>query len=123
MNEFAPKTLAFNTKSTESLLAGAKVVYDAVSSTYGPAGNLVMYKHPNYMWPVGTKDGVSVARMINLDDEMEDLGAQILIQAANKQLHESGDATTLTTILAYKLFESGIKAINVGFNRYELRKG
>jgi chaperonin GroEL len=94
--EFAPRTLIFDKKATSKLLAGAKKAYKAVSATYGIGGHFAGFEVHNAIYPKFTKDGVSVAREIILPDKAENIGALLLIQAANKQVMETGDGTTLS---------------------------
>jgi len=123
MSEFTPKDLLFYKDARDKLLRGAKVVHDAVGATMGPGGQLAIYQHPDELYPVTTKDGVSVARMICLADPVEDKGAMMIIQAANKQVMETGDGTTLTCVLAYKIFKEGARMLEAGFNLSKLLNG
>ena len=114
-NEFIHKKILFGDDVLDKLEAGVKAVHDAVGTTMGAEGQLVMFeegeKNP---YPTVTKDGVSVASMISLSDQAENNGAQFAIQAARKQVYETGDGTTLTTILTYKLLKEGRKRITNG---------
>jgi chaperonin GroEL len=111
--KFTNKKFKFNKEAIDALLEGAKVVYDAVRITMGPAGKLVVSDQKS-VYPTATKDGVTVASMIKLKDPFKDLGAQLLIQAARRQVTESGDGTTLTIVLAYAMLKYGIDAIVSG---------
>jgi len=121
MSEFTPKELYFNNEAIQPLLTGAEKVYKAVSSTYGIAGHLVGFDSPNSVYPRFSKDGVSVSRQIALPDKAENIGAMLLIQAANKQVSDTGDGTTLTVILAYEIIKAGLKSVNSGVNPTVLR--
>ncbi len=111
MDEFTPKKIIFDGEMTEKLLTGVKYVADAVTRTMGPHGQLVMFEDQTGIFPVVTKDGVSVASMIALEDPAENMGAQFVIQACRKQVEETGDGTTLTALLSYKLYEKGLELI------------
>jgi len=122
--EFLPKDLKFGFKAHTKLLSGAKKVSDAVGSTMGPEGKVAIFgDHVWTVWPMATKDGVTVAQQIILEDKFEKIGADLIRQAATAQVHESGDGTTLTTILAYELFKEGLNSLNKSISRSELVKG
>jgi chaperonin GroEL len=123
-NQFLPKEIIFHDAVSDKLLKGAEIVAKAVGSTMGPSGKRVIFgDNPNRLWPWVTKDGVTVAREIILKDSYEKIGADLLIQAANYQLYQTGDGTTLTTILAHEIYKEGIKYINADVNRTELIEG
>lgn len=90
----------------EKILAGANKLANAVGSTLGPAGHNVLIEHPNCMLPQVTKDGVTVARHINLVDSVENIGCQLVKQAAIKTAIEAGDGTTSSTIMAAKMMST-----------------
>ena len=113
----APKYIN-TTDSFESLMAGAKIICDAVTATMGPRGRLVTYRQPGVLYPVATKDGVSVARMCFLRDPEENIGAMMMMQAANRQVRDTGDGTTLVCLLAYKI----MCLIWAGHNPAEIEK-
>jgi len=106
----------------EKLITGASVVYEAVSSTMGPQGKLVIFNGAKGLYPNVTKDGVTVARSIVLPDEAENLGAEMLVQAAQRQVIETGDGTTLTTVLAFHLMTLSYKMVQAGHNPADLIK-
>lgn len=107
-----PKIIKYDDDMLDELEEGVKAVHDAVGRTMGPAGQLVLYEENiENPYPTVTKDGVSVASMISFKDQTKNIGAQFVIQAARKQVYESGDGTTLTSILTYKIFKEGRKAI------------
>jgi len=123
MAEFAARDIIFDDEVTKKLFFGAEKVYKAVSATYGIGGHLVGYEsYQGTVYPKFTKDGVSVARQIILADQAENIGALLLIQAANKQVQDTGDGTTLTVVLAYEIIKAGLKAINAGVNPTILRR-
>jgi chaperonin GroEL len=104
------------------LHAGIRTVYENVASTLGPKGRNVIL-HSKVGKPIVTKDGVTVAKFINLEDPFENAGAQILKQAAEKTSHEAGDGTTTTTILAYAMYKEAQKYLTAGAPPIELKKG
>lgn len=115
--------LKFGSDARQSLLTGVKKLSDAVTSTLGPNGrNVIIQKDMGN--PVSTKDGVTVARSIKLKDKYEDLGAQIIKQAAIKTAEEAGDGTTTSTLLAKELYRRGIQALTQeGRNAVEVKRG
>jgi chaperonin GroEL len=118
-------TVTFGTEATESLLAGAEIVYKAVSSTLGPKSNLVAIQHP-FGDPTTIGDGVTVAKAVvqyGLENEQQDTGARLLVMAATATNDQVGDGTTTTTILAYEIVKAAHEAIKNGANAMMLRKG
>ena len=101
---------------------GIKTVAENVASTLGPKGRTVVL-HQKGSNPITTKDGVTVARFIDLDDPFENTGAQIVKQAAEKTNQEAGDGTTTTTVLTYALYKEAQKYITSGAPPLELKKG
>jgi chaperonin GroEL len=123
-DEFQPKIILSSDEMEKKIEEALKEVHDAVGGTMGPSGQLVMYEHhTNNVYPIVTKDGVSVAQMIAFADEAKNNAAQFLIQAARKQVEETGDGTTLTTILAYKLYTEGRKLITAGYDTNDVLSG
>ena len=119
-----PKEILYDENMLDQLEAGAKAVHDAVGRTMGPSGQLVMYEdNVDNPYPTVTKDGVSVASMIAFDEQAKNMGAQFVIQSAREQVHETGDGTTLTSIMTYKLFKEGRKMITTGFSTNEIIAG
>ncbi len=105
------------------LLAGIKQLNHSVSSTLGPGGRTVLIKDQSGEVKV-TKDGVSVAKSFHeLEDQVEDLGAQLVKQVSIKSANEAGDGTTTSTLLAATMVEEGLKLINQGSNPVEVKKG
>lgn len=111
MDDTSAKTFLFDNDMTEKLLKGVKTVADAVTRTMGPHGQLVMFEDMTGVYPVVTKDGVTVASMIVLEDKAENMGAQFVIQGCRKQVEETGDGTTLTALLTYNLYKKGLELI------------
>jgi chaperonin GroEL len=117
-----PKSVVFNEEARTKLLTGAEVVAKAVGSTLGPKANNVAIERP-FGSPSVLHDGVSVAKEIDLKDPMENLGAQLIKEAAQKTNDNAGDGTTTATILTYALASEAIKNIAAGANPMMLRKG
>jgi len=117
-----PKKLLFNEKARTKLLKGAKIVADAVGSTLGPKANNVAIERP-FGAPSVLHDGVSVAKEIDLKDPDENLGAQLIKEAAQKTNDKAGDGTTTATILTYAMTQEAIKNIAAGANAMMLKKG
>lgn len=118
-------TVYFGDKATDKLLEGAKIVYDAVSSTLGPKSHLVAIRQP-FGNPSTVGDGVTVAKAIvnyGLEDEALDTGAKLLTMAAVSTNDQVGDGTTTTTVLAYEILKAANEAIKNGANAMTLRKG
>ena len=115
-------TTVFGTDLKNKLLAGIKQLNQSVSSTLGPGGRTVLIKDQSGEVKV-TKDGVTVARSFHeLEDQVEDLGAQLVKQVSIKSANEAGDGTTTSTLLATTMVEEGLKLINQGSNPVEVKK-
>jgi len=115
-------TTVFGTELKNKLLAGIKKLNQSVSSTLGPGGRTVLIKEQSGEVKV-TKDGVTVARSFHeLEDQVEDLGAQLVKQVSIKSANEAGDGTTTSTLLATTMVEEGLKLINQGSNPVEVKK-
>ena len=115
-------TTVFGTELKNKLLAGIKKLNQSVSSTLGPGGRTVLIKDQSGEVKV-TKDGVTVARSFHeLEDQVEDLGAQLVKQVSIKSANEAGDGTTTSTLLAATMVEEGLKLINQGSNPVEVKK-
>lgn len=116
------KILKFNNEARASLLEGVKTLAEAVTTTMGPSGKNVLIERPGKP-PALTKDGVTVARAINLRQKFKNLGVQIVREAAQSTAEEAGDGTTTATLLASSLFEAGIKAYAAGHDLNEIKHG
>ena len=116
------KQIKFDTNARESLLSGINQLANAVKSTLGPAGKNVMIDNGNGS-PIVTKDGVTVAKSIDLEDPYENLGAQMCKQVASKTNDIAGDGTTTATVLAQAIAREGLKNVAAGANPMELKKG
>lgn len=113
------KRIIYNQESREALKRGVDALANAVKVTLGPSGKNVILGLDQYN-PIITKDGVSVAREIHLEDPFENLGAQMIKQVAENTNKEVGDGTTTATVLAQKILEEGFKAIEEGRDVNEL---
>lgn len=115
--------LKFGIDARHSMLAGIEKLSNAVTSTLGPSGRTVIIEKEMGN-PISTKDGVTVAKSINLKDKYESIGAQVIKQAAIKTAEQAGDGTTTSTLLASELYRRGIEALTVqGCNAVEVRRG
>ena len=116
------KQIEFDHKAKSKLLAGIEKLSSAVVSTLGPNGrNVILAKNEGgVLSPVSTKDGVSVAKFIDLKDPIENVGAQMLKQASIKTANEAGDGTTTSTLLAYHMIKEGLERIDRGVNVVEI---
>ena len=116
------KQIKFDTNARESLLSGINQLANAVKSTLGPAGKNVMIDNGNGS-PTITKDGVTVAKSIDLEDPYENLGAQMCKQVASKTNDVAGDGTTTATVLAQAIINVGLKNVTAGANPLDLKRG
>jgi chaperonin GroEL len=116
------KRILFAEKGREKILRGAQILADAVKVTYGPKGrNVIMEK--SYGAPKITKDGVTVAREVELEDKFENLGARTVREAAIRSADIAGDGTTTATILAQAILTEGHKVIAAGMNPMDIKRG
>ncbi|WP_105102542.1 chaperonin GroEL [Microbulbifer pacificus] len=116
------KTVKFSDDARERMLAGVNILADAVKATLGPKGrNVVLSK--SFGAPRITKDGVSVAKEIELKDKFQNMGAQMVKEVASKTADIAGDGTTTATVLAQALVREGHKAIAAGMNPMDLKRG
>jgi chaperonin GroEL len=116
------KQLLFAEKAENSLLNGITVLSNAVKSTLGPKGQNVLL---DKKWgaPTITKDGVTVAKEIELKDPFENMGAQLVREVASKTSDDAGDGTTTATVLAMSIFREGMKHVVAGFNPMDIKRG
>ena len=118
----ASKEVKFDTEARNKMLAGIDVLADAVKVTLGPKGrNVVLDKA--FGAPRITKDGVTVAKEITLEDHFENMGAQMVREVASKTNDEAGDGTTTATVLAQSIVREGCKAVAAGMNPMDLKRG
>src|SRR5271156_1800868 len=116
------KIVRFGQESREKILKGVNVLADAVTVTLGPKGrNVVLEK--SFGAPTVTKDGVTVAKEIELDDKFENMGAQMVKEVASKTSDVAGDGTTTATVLARQIFTEGIKMVAAGHDPMSLKRG
>lgn len=116
------KIITKGDEARRKLLRGAEAVYEAVSATYGPvSGNVGIQK--SYGQGVVTHDGVTVAREVYLEDEIEDMGAGFLVQASEKSNRVSGDGTSATVLLGYHILNKANQRVAAGINPMALRRG
>ncbi len=116
------KEVKFGDSARQRMLAGVNILADAVKATLGPKGrNVVLEK--SYGAPTVTKDGVSVAKEINLKDKFENMGAQMLKEVASRASDDAGDGTTTATVLAQAIVNEGLKAVAAGMNPMDLKRG
>ena len=117
-----PKQLKFDEEARASLLKGVNILAEAVKATLGPKGrNVVIDK--KFGSPTITKDGVTVAKEIELKDPYEDMGAQMLKEVASKTSDIAGDGTTTATVLAQAIFREGLRNVTAGANPMGLKRG
>src|SRR5271163_530723 len=118
----AAKQIVYSENSRQAILRGVNQLADAVKVTLGPRGrNVVLEK--KYGGPTITKDGVTVAKEIDLKDPMENVGAQLVREVASKTSDVAGDGTTTATVLAQSIFREGVKTVAAGANPTALKRG
>ena len=116
------KEIIFSDNARNALARGVQKLTDAVKVTMGPRGRNVLIQK-SYGSPIITKDGVTVAREIELKDKLEDMGAQLVKQVASNTADEAGDGTTTATVLANAIFSEGLRNITAGANPVEVKRG
>ena len=118
----AAKQVLFSNDARQKMLHGVNTLADAVKATLGPKGrNVVLDK--SFGAPTVTKDGVSVAKEIELKDKFENMGAQLVKQVASQTSDAAGDGTTTATVLAQSIFTEGLKTVAAGMNPMDLKRG
>ena len=116
------KEVKFSETARQGMLAGVNVLADAVKVTLGPKGrNVILDK--SFGAPTVTKDGVSVAKEIELQDKFENMGAQMVKTVASQTSDEAGDGTTTATVLAQSIVTDGLKSVAAGYNPMDLKRG
>ena len=118
----AKKNITFDTEARESIRRGVKQLARAVKITLGPTGRVVVLEK-SYGSPTVTKDGVTVAKEIELEDPNENIGAQMVKEVASKTSNVAGDGTTTATIYAEAIFEEGLKNVTAGAKAMQLKRG
>ena len=116
------KEIYFSDRARSGLFVGVSKLADAVKVTMGPRGRNVLIQRA-YGAPHITKDGVSVAREIELEDSLENMGAQLVKEVASNTADEAGDGTTTATVLAHSIFKEGLRNITAGANPIEVKRG
>src|SRR6478609_414767 len=118
----AAKDVKFSTDARERMLRGVETLADAVRVTLGPKGrNVILDK--SFGAPRITKDGVTVAKEIELSDKFENMGAQMVREVASKTSSVAGDGTTTATVLAHAIVKEGAKSVAAGMNPMDLKRG
>ncbi len=118
----AAKEITFGQDARAKILAGVNVLADTVKVTLGPKGrNVVIDK--SFGAPLITKDGVTVAKEIELEDKFENMGAQLVKEVASKTSDVAGDGTTTATVLAQAIYREGVKLVTAGHNPMEIKRG
>ncbi|HAN68419.1 MAG TPA: molecular chaperone GroEL, partial [Halieaceae bacterium] len=118
----AAKDVIFGDDARQRMLKGINVLADAVKATLGPKGrNVILDK--SFGAPTVTKDGVSVAKEIELKDKFENMGAQMVKEVASRTNDEAGDGTTTATVLAQAIVKEGMKSVAAGMNPMDLKRG
>mmetsp|Transcript_18875 Transcript_18875/g.28695 ORF Transcript_18875/g.28695 Transcript_18875/m.28695 type:complete len:571 (+) Transcript_18875:93-1805(+) len=119
---FMSKEIKFGVEGRAAMLKGVDLLADAVQVTLGPKGRNAIIAQP-YGAPKITKDGVTVAKSIDLEDKFEDMGAQLIKSVASKTNDVAGDGTTTATVLARAIYSEGCKAVAAGMSPLDLRRG
>src|SRR6201994_1988875 len=118
----AAKDVKFAGDARDRMLRGVEILNNAVRVTLGPKGrNVVIEK--SYGAPRTTKDGVTVAKEIELEDKFENMGAQMVREVAQKTNDMAGDGTTTATVLAHAILREGMKSVAAGMNPMDLKRG
>ena len=116
------KVIKFDSEARAAMIRGVDILANTVKVTLGPKGrNVVIDK--SYGAPRITKDGVSVAKEIDLEDKFENMGAQMVKEVASKTNEEAGDGTTTATILAQSIVKEGVKYVTAGMNPMDVKVG
>jgi chaperonin GroEL len=117
-----PKIVTFGDASRTKLVEGVNILANAVKTTLGPKGRNVVIEKP-FGSPVVTKDGVTVAKEIMLEDKLQNMGAQMVKEVAAKTADKAGDGTTTATVLAQSIVKEGMKFVAAGMNPMDLKRG
>jgi chaperonin GroEL len=115
------KQIIFDEEARRALERGLNEVANAVRVTLGPKGRNVVIQTPS--GPIVTKDGVTVAKAVELEDPYENLGAQLCIQVSSKTNDNAGDGTTTATVLAQAIVKEGLKIVSAGGNPISIKRG
>src|SRR5947199_10282034 len=118
----AAKEILFDQRARDAILRGVNTLADAVKVTLGPKGrNVVIEK--SFGSPLITKDGVTVAKEIELENRFENMGAQMVKEVASKTSDVAGDGTTTATVLSQAIFREGVKTVAAGANPMAVKRG
>jgi chaperonin GroEL len=118
---YSPKDLKFGEDGRKRLISGIEKIASAVKSTLGPSGNTVLIESPNHTHGITvTKDGVTVARSVDLMDPIENLAVKMMKEAADRTATSAGDGTTTAIVLTEALVLEGVKLMHDGLNRTEV---
>jgi chaperonin GroEL len=118
----AAKQIAYDTDARERILRGVQKLAKAVKVTLGPSGRVVVLEK-SFGAPTVTKDGVTVAKEIELEDPYENMGAQMVKEVASKASKDAGDGTTTATVYAEAIFQEGLRNITAGANANSVKRG
>ncbi|NGO91398.1 MAG: chaperonin GroEL, partial [Halomonas sp.] len=118
----AAKEVKFHDSARDRLVAGVNLLANAVKTTLGPKGRNVVIER-SFGAPIVTKDGVTVAKEIELKDKFENMGAQMVKEVASKTADVAGDGTTTATVLAQAIVREGMKYVAAGMNPMDLKRG
>src|SRR3989337_535195 len=118
----AVKDIKFGREAQTLVLKGVNILANTVKATLGPRGRNVLIEK-TFGAPVVTKDGVTVAKEIELEDKFENMGAQMVKEVASRTSNVAGDGTTTATVLAQAIFREGIKLVAAGHNPMDLKRG
>ncbi|HNX20193.1 MAG TPA: TCP-1/cpn60 chaperonin family protein, partial [Acidobacteriota bacterium] len=118
----AAKKVSYAEDARQSLMRGVNKLADAVKVTLGPRGRNVLIEK-KFGSPLSTKDGVTVAKELEFEDNYENMGAQMVREVASKTSDVAGDGTTTATVLAQSIFREGVKAVTAGANPMDLKRG
>jgi chaperonin GroEL len=116
------KQITFNQPAREAILRGVRILAEAVAVTLGPKGRNVVIER-GFGSPLVTKDGVTVAKEVEVEDKLENMGAQMVREVAAKTSDKAGDGTTTATVLARAIYEEGLKLVAAGNNPMDLKRG
>jgi chaperonin GroEL len=116
------RMIAYSSKARESMLQGVNILADSVKVTLGSKGNNVVLDK-SFGYPTVTKDGVTVAKEIELEDKFHNMGAQMVKEVASKTSDTAGDGTTTATVLAQAIYNEGQKMVAAGVNPMSLKRG
>jgi len=115
-------TIEFGKEARSNLMKGVRVLADAVCATLGPNGRNVVISKEGELNPFSTKDGVTVAKSVKLKDPAQELGVQLIRQAADKTAQDAGDGTTTSTLLAYEMINNGLEHLDKGENATKIKR-